>query len=140
MTTRFDDEPPKEHIAEMRSREGEELEFESGEFQDGIRVFRDSLHTAAERPEAFWISQRSAITDNLRRTAPILKLKSALIWAPVSVAALVCFFLFMEKPGVPAPDFAVGADQNLLVDVEQALYRDCPEALAPAAALVKEIK
>ena len=69
-----------------------------------------------------------------------LRMKSALIWVPVSVAALVCFFLFMEKPGVPAPDFAVGADQNLLIDVEQALYRDCPEALAPAAALVQEIK
>ena len=140
MTTRFDDEPPKERIAELSSREGKELEIESGEFQDGIRVFRDSLHTAAERPEAFWTGQRAAIRDNLRRATPTFTLKSALIWAPVSVVALVCFFLFMEKPMLPAPDFAVGADQNLLVDVEQALYRDYPEALAPAATLVQEIK
>ncbi|HTY62874.1 MAG TPA: hypothetical protein VMG30_11545 [Acidobacteriota bacterium] len=139
MMTRFDDEPPRERIAEMSSGQGEEL-VKSGELQDGITVFRDSLRTAAERPEAFWTSQRAAITENLRRAAPTLRMKSALIWVPVSVAALVCFFLFMEKPGVPAPDFAVGADQNLLIDVEQALYRDCPEALAPAAALVQEIK
>jgi hypothetical protein len=48
--------------------------------------------------------------------------------------------LFTGSNKLPAPDFAVGADQNLLVEVEQALVRDCPEALAPAATLIQEIR
>ena len=68
------------------------------------------------------------------------KWRPALLWAPASIAVLMCLLLFTGKTKLPAPDFAVGADQNLLVEVEQALYRDCPEALAPAATLVQEIR
>jgi hypothetical protein len=125
MKTYFDDERPGS---------------ESKQFKDGVRVFRESLRAGAERPDAFWARQRAAISVNLRHPAGKSRWRPALLWAPASLVVLMCLFLFTDKPKLPAPDFAVGADQNLLVDVEQALNRDCPKALAPAATLVQEIR
>jgi hypothetical protein len=140
MKTGSDNKRQKERISDLRTTDGEELEHESRQLRDGLRIFRDSLRATAERPDAFWTRQRAAISAGLRRRAPASKLRQALLWAPTSIVVLVCLFLFVGKTKLPAPDFAVGADQNLLVDVEQALYRDCPEALAPAAILAQEIR
>ena len=140
MMTHLDEGRHKGRTSDLCTPGGEDLERESGRFKDGVRIFRDSLRAAAERPDTFWTRQRAAIAGELRQAAPASKLKPALLWAPASVVVLVCLFLFVEKTRLPAPDFAAGADQNLLVDVEQALYRDCPEALAPAATLVQEIR
>lgn len=125
MNTRFDDEMPGS---------------ESEQFKDGVRVLRESFRAAAKMPDTFWMRQRAAISGNLRHPAHKSKWRPALLWAPASIVVLVCLFLFTEKTKLPAPDFAAGADQNLLVDVEQSLVRDCPEALAPAATLVQEIR
>ena len=140
MKTRFDDELQKERISEGHTMDGEVPGSESEQFKDGVRIFRESFRAAAERPDTFWARQRAAISEGLRHPAHKSKWRPALLWAPASIVVLMCLFLFTEKTKLPAPDFAVGADQNLLVDVEQALYRDCPEALAPAATLVQEIR
>jgi hypothetical protein len=113
---------------------------ESEQFKESVRILRESFRAAADRPDTFWARQRAAISANLRRPAHKSKWRPALLWAPASIVVLMCLFLFTEKTKIPAPDFAAGADQNLLVDVEQALVRDCPEALAPAATLVQEIR
>jgi hypothetical protein len=138
MGKRLEDAQRKKRLAELRTSNGEDPENE--QLKDSVRVFRDSLLAAAERPDAFWARQRAAIAGNLRQHAPASILKPVLLWVPVSAIILMCFFLFRETPKLPAPDFAVGADQNLLVDVEQALYRDYPEALAPAATLMQEVR
>ncbi len=62
-----------------------------------------------------------------------------MIWAPAAIAILLCLFLFVEKSKAPTPDFAAGSDQMLLIEVERALHRDYPEALAPAALIAREI-
>ena len=127
MKTRFVKEPQKERISEVHTIEGAVPGSESEQFKDGVRIFRESVCTAAERPDTFWARQRAAIAANLRHPAHKSKWRPALLWAPASIVVLMCLFLFTEKTKLPAPDFAVGADQNLLVDVEQALYRDYPE-------------
>jgi hypothetical protein len=110
------------------------------EFDSRIRIFRDSLRSDAERPDGFWAHQREGIAARLVRPRRGSKLRPALLWAPASVVILLCLFLFVEKSKAPTPDFAAGADQTLLIEVEQALGRNYPEALAPAAILTQEIK
>lgn len=140
MKTRWNGQRRKERIPKFRAIDSGELQQESGELQSCIRALRDSLHAAAEKPDAFWAGQRTAILKSFRHSEQASWLKPVLLWAPASILVLVCLFLFTGKSKLPAPDFAAGADQNLLVDVERALYRNYPEALAPAAALVQEIK
>ena len=135
-----DDELQKERISEVHPIDGAVPGSESEQFKDDVRIFRESFRAAAERPDTFWARQRAAILEGLRHPAHKSKWRPALLWAPASIVVLMCLFLFTEKTKLPAPDFAVGADQNLLVDVEQALYREYPEALAPAATLVQEIR
>ena len=140
MTTRFDDERPRDGTHGLRTMDGGEPGSEPEPFKEGIQALRDSLRAAAEKPNAFWTRQSAAISQSLRHPAPASWLRPALLWAPASIIVLACLLLFNGKSELPAPDFAVGADQTLLVDVERALYRDCPEALAPAATLVQEIR
>lgn len=140
MKTRLNEQESGEHRPELSSLAGAKSDIPDGEFQASLRAFKDSLDGAAEKPEAFWAHQRAAISERLRRSVPSSKLKPVLVWASASIIVLVCLITFSGKSKLPAPDFAVGADQNLLVDVERALYRDYPEALAPAAALVKEMR
>ena len=140
MNTRFDDELQKERISDGHPIDGEVPGSESEQFIDGVRIFRESFRSAAERPDTFWARQRAAIFGNLQHPVRKAKWRPMLLWAQAFIVVLVCLFLFTEKTKLPAPDFAVGADQNLLVAVEQALVRDCPEALAPAATLVREIR
>ena len=140
MTTRLDDERASDGTHSLHIVDGGEPGSESELFKEGIQAFRDSLRAAAEKPDAFWTRQSAAISQSLRHPEPASWQKPALIWAPASIIVLACLFLFNGKSELPDPDFAAGADQNLLVDVERALYQDCPEALAPAATLVQEIR
>jgi len=51
------------------------------------------------------------------------------------------FGIFLLRvPAQPVPDYAGGYDQDLLVDVEQAVDRELPSALEPALLLYDEIK
>jgi hypothetical protein len=140
MKSCFDDERQKERISQEHTTDGAVPESGSEQFKDGIRIFRETFRAAAEKPDTFWARQREAISGGLRHPAHKSKWRPALLWAPASIAVLMCLLLITEKNKLPAPDFAVGADQNLLVDVEKALVRDCPEALAPAATLIQEIR
>jgi hypothetical protein len=116
----------------MKRREG-------GEFEDQLRTFSETLRAEAEKPEAFWTKQRAGIAAKMQKPASFSGRRPALLWVPALIVVLLCFFLFVEKSKAPTPDFAAGADQDLLVEVEQALRRDCPEALAPAAHITRQI-
>jgi hypothetical protein len=60
------------------------------------------------------------------------------------VATALVFFgfgLFLFRvPAQPIPDYAGGYDQDLLIDVEQALHRDLPSALEPVLILSDELE
>jgi hypothetical protein len=114
-------------------------ESESEELKEDLRIFRESIRTEAQKPEAFWASQRAGIAARIQAPVSLLWRRPVLLWAPGIIMIVLCFFLFLEKSKTPKPDFAAGADQILLVEVEQALRRDCPEALAPAAHITRQI-
>jgi hypothetical protein len=121
------------------AQNGETEEVPSS-LQDAFRTFRNSIHSAAERPDAFWVNQRAGIAQKIRRPVPALKHLLVSRWIPAAIVVLLCLSLFMEEKMSPMPDFAAGADQQLLLEVERALSRQYPEALAPAAILSEEIK
>lgn len=97
-------------------------------------ALRDSARAQAEQPEGFWTRQRSSAASRIsrRRAHP-------LTWAAAVAAAVLAATLIQEPrpvvPATPAPD----PDQALLVSVEQAVNRQVPQALAPAALITQEI-
>jgi hypothetical protein len=107
--------------------------------QDALLAFRSSVLAEAERPNAFWAKQGAGITERLRKPLQAKK-QPVLVWIPAAIITLLCVSLFLVKPNPPAVAFAGGADQQLLVEVERALSRKYPDALAPAAILSQEIE
>jgi hypothetical protein len=114
-------------------------ENKSDDFEEDLRMFRESIRAGAERPESFWANQRANIATKIQKPVPFLGWRPALLWAPAAIAILLCLFLFVGKNTTPMPDLAAGADQVLLVEVEQALNRNYSEALAPAVLITWEI-
>jgi hypothetical protein len=106
-----------------------------GELERKIQILRDLVRTAAERPDFFWKRQHNIIMASMKKPVRAAKHRPALLWAPIALTLIMCLFFFVENSRAPTPDFAAGADQELLVGIERALSRDYPEALAPAAVI-----
>ncbi len=115
-------------------------EDDDGKLGQELRTFGASARTAAERPDAFWASQRARIASRLHSGTRMSGWRKALIWAPVAIVLLLGLFWFRPADKDPIPDIAAGYDQTLLIEVEQALQRKSPEALAPAGLITCEIK
>jgi hypothetical protein len=117
-----------------------ETEQVPSSLQEAFQTYRNSIYSAAERPDAFWVNQRAGIEQKIRRPVPAIKHLLVFRWVPAAIVVLLCLSLFMEDKKLPMPDFAGGADQELLIEVERALSREYPVALAPAAILDKQIE
>jgi hypothetical protein len=113
-------------------------EWEDGE--DVLREFRRCARLAAERPESFWDDQRAAVSTRLTHSVRSQWRRQALLWVPAAAAVVLCLFLFVKDGSAPTPDFAGGADQDLLVGVERARDQEFPSALEPAALLTEEME
>jgi hypothetical protein len=98
-----------------------------------LKIFRNSARTAAERPDLFWKKQRETILRQLSEPDSVRWPRRVLAWSTVVLAVLFCLFFFAQPSKAPTPDLPGGADQNLLIEVEKELRRECPEALMPAA-------
>ena len=97
-------------------------------------ALRDSARAQAERPESLWTRQRASAASRTSRRSV-----SPLTWAAaIAVAGLAATLIHEPRPAVPASPPA-DPDQLLLVSVEQAVNRQVPQALAPAALLTQEI-
>ncbi len=107
---------------------------------DMLEAFRDSARSAAERPDAFWETQRSAVSAALRKSRTTAWRRPALVWVPVAAVVMLCLFLFVENGKAPTPDFAAGSDQDLLIDVQRAVDREYPSAFDPASLITQEIR
>jgi hypothetical protein len=117
-----------------------ELNAQPEEIAAALRAFRADVHAAAEKPEAFWENQRAIVSAQLGRSRPAPWRGPVLLWVPVLTVMLFCLFLFVENGKAPTPDFAAGADQDLLTGVERAVDQEYPDALAPAALLAQEME
>jgi hypothetical protein len=107
--------------------------------EDALRIFRDSLHSAVQKPESFWNRQREEIFIKIRRPVPKRRVRLVLIWASALATVLLCITVFIEKNKMPAASFAGGYDQELLVEVERALNRNYAEVLSPAVVFSDEL-
>ena len=127
-------------VLKLRAPGGGEAGNESEGLKNDLQAFRDSIRAAAEKPDEFWSKQRAGILGKLEGPVSVPGRKPALLWVPAAIVILLSLFFFVEKSKAPTPDFAAGSDQILLIEVERALIRECPEALAPAALITREIE
>jgi hypothetical protein len=108
-------------------------------FRAALDDFRRETLAAAQRPDGFWNTQHAAIMERTRSRQPVWRI--GLSWALATALVLFGFGLFLFRvPAQPIPDYAGGYDQDLLIDVEQALHREIPSALEPALLLSEEIE
>jgi hypothetical protein len=118
----------------------EELEKECRDLQDILKSFRDIHHAAADRSRFFWKNQHDSIMKRIEAPRTSSKFRHPLVWAPVAIVLLVCLIFLLPEKNVPIPDIAAGYDQDLLLEVERALNRNCPVALEPIELLAREIE
>jgi len=99
-------------------------------------ALRAEIQAAAQRPESFWRQQQAEILARLGGPAAAPR---PLAWA--SAAALLALAVLLSLPGsppvavAPPPD----PDRQLLLEVQQTLDREVPDALAPASLLTQEM-
>ena len=119
--------------------DSERLKQSMDELEGVLHIFRYSARLEAERSDFFWMHQRNTIIERLHKTESP-KHRRTLLWAPAAIAVLLCWFFFTENSKAPKPDLAAGHDQDLLVEVERALNRNHPDALAPALLIIQEME
>jgi len=115
-------------------------ERELADVENALGEFGRAVRSAAERPDSFWDAQRAAVGARLGQPGPAAWRRPALLWVPAAAAVALCLVLFVKDGMAPTPDFAGGADQDLLVGVERATDRECPSALEPAAMITEEME
>jgi len=120
----------REHLAVCADCREEEQHLEGL-----LRHYRQAVHAAARRPEAFWQWQRTAIAAR-RAWRPSSR---RLAWgASAAAVVLAAILLTLHKPPTkPVAEF--DPDQALLADVQRSVRRELPRALEPAALLAQEI-
>ena len=106
------------------------------QFDAAVASLRAETQAAAERPEIFWQRQRAEIRARLDAPAAT---PPPLAWA--SAAALLALAVLLSLPGKTpvAATAPPDPDRQLLLDVQQTLDREVPDALAPASLLTQEM-
>ena len=113
---------------------------EKEELSKALLLFRNALDQAAEHTDFHWADQRKKVMDKLEHPGKPFQIRLAQFAVAAAVMILLCLFFFPRKDALPPPDFACGADQQLLVEVERALQQPYPDALAPAGILQDEME
>ncbi len=109
---------------------------EQAALERAVAEFGGTTRRIAERPEAFWQGQASAIRSRL---AEPQSQPRRLAWAG-ALAVLVVVAVLLSKHAPPKTTVTqADPDHVLLVDVERAVRRELPRALEPAALLAQEV-
>ena len=95
--------------------------------------------SAEQQPETFWEQQRFTIQSRISNLPEPRPRRKRLVWA--TAFAIILFASLILKTGSHQPVQRVDSDldRELLVQVEQALSGDVPQALQPASLLADEI-
>jgi anti-sigma factor RsiW len=101
--------------------------------------FAAYVHAEADRPDAFFRTQREKIAGRLeKRQAVVRRWRNA--WAP-ALAAAALLAVFLTRSGSPPESPREGdADQALLNAVQKSIYAEVPGALRPATMLISEVE
>jgi hypothetical protein len=114
------------------------LEGEQWELQPALGSLPDWLRSNTEQPEWFWQRQRAAIRGRIA-TAERSRFRASLAWAGTLALSVVALLLLNGSPQPTPAQTQIDPDQEMLLSVEDAVHRDVPAALEPAALLADEI-
>lgn len=121
-----------------------------------MREIVAGLRAVGVEPDEFWIGQRAAIRAKIARrklartpiaaaTGPSAWRWSGLTWAGAGAVLVLAGLLVSGEsapppvPGATTPQAANDPDHELLLAVERVMQSSGPEALEPAAFLVREV-
>jgi len=121
-----------------------------------MREIFAGLRAVGVEPDEFWIGQRAAIRTKIARrklartpiaaaTGPSEWRWSGLTWAGAAAVLVLAGLLVSGEsapppaPGATPPQAANDPDHELLLAVERVMQSSGPEALEPAAFLVREV-
>ena len=113
---------------------------EKEELTRALLLYRNALDQAAAQTDFYWADQREQVMEKLENPRKHFQIRLAQVAIAAAAMILICLFFFLRKDALPVSDFACGADQQLLVEVERALQQPYPAALAPAGILQDEIE
>ncbi len=120
----------REHLAACPACRDEEEHLENL-----LAHYQKTIRAAADRSEAFWQRQRTAIAAQ-RIGRPGAR---RLSWAAAVAAIVLVAVLLIEKTPPTKPIAQSDPDHVLLVDVQRSVRREVPRALEPAALLAQEV-
>jgi hypothetical protein len=117
-----------------------QLTSDQRQLEPQLAALADWAREQSHRPEEFWLRQRAQIRARIAQSESAVRTRPArLAWATISAVILVAAILLNTAPKPNSPPSHVDPDHELLVQVEHALRADGPEALEPAALLIREI-
>jgi hypothetical protein len=106
---------------------------EAEELRRTISSFRDSIHATAQRDLSFWRNTQLAFRERVSGWY-------ALHWAwAVAIVMVLITAIFLTRPAnIPQNNPSEDADKALLQEVQGDLFREVPQALAPAVLIAEE--
>jgi hypothetical protein len=116
------------------------LSSDQRQLESQLAGLADWARDQADWPEEFWLRQRAQIRARIAQSEFAARARPVrLAWATISAVILIAAILLNTAPKPNSPPSHVDPDHELLVEVEQALRTDGPEALEPVALIVREI-
>jgi hypothetical protein len=94
---------------------------------------------ATEHDDIFWERQRLAIQSRIKTLPAATTSATRLVWATALVLVLIATFLLNTGSRIAVQPSVTESDRELLVQVEQVLNGDVPQALQPASLIANEI-
>jgi hypothetical protein len=113
---------------------------EKEELTSALLLYRNALDQASSQTDFYWADQRKQVLEKMENPRKHFQIRLAQFAVAAAAMVFLCLFFFFRKDALPIPDFAGGADQQLLVEVERALQQPYPNALAPAGILKDEME
>ncbi len=104
-----------------------------------LNALPGAVRDVTNQPDAFWTRQRAAIRSRIAVEQASHQPAKGLVLATALALILVVTTVLKTSAPPPMLQAQTDPDQELLLAVEQAVYSDVPEALAPATILAEEM-
>ncbi|HVO64162.1 MAG TPA: hypothetical protein VMT53_24795 [Terriglobales bacterium] len=123
-----------EHLSECAHCRGQR-----DQLQTLLSTLPQAARSATEHPDVFWEAQRLAIQSRISVLPNPAKRTARLAWGAALVLIFIASLILRTGSHAPIQGVASDPDRELMVQVEQALDGDVPQALQPASLLADEI-
>ncbi len=118
---------------------GEKCASEPDRIEALLRGLPEWASLATQQPEPFWDRQRLLVQRQIAEMPERKPRLARLAWAAAFVLILIATFVLRTGSRIPVAPTSFASDRDLLVQVEQALDGDVPQALQPASLIANEI-